>query len=224
MSAIQSRAFSPRGLGRRVSATARHLTGLNLAIIAFGSCLAAFVASLLATVVSTILGYASDAPVRIAAGLSMIIAASVAVIWIGGREERNEEREAAELRQPDSQAARIADALSQVQGAGDRIARTLADATATIQKALDSTTGIVDALQEELRASRTAIDGYIAEADQARARAVIELESAKAIDTQLDRRLEVRLTAQERKDTAGTCESPLGISVSALCSASSPRS
>jgi hypothetical protein len=157
------------------------------------------VAGLLTSIVTTVLGYASATPTKIASALGIIIAASVAVIWIGGREERREEREAAELRRPDSQAARIAGALSQVQGAGDQITRTLADATATIQKALDSTTGIVDALQKELNAVRTEIDEYIAEADQARARAVIELESAKAIDTQLERRLTILLTAEERK-------------------------
>ena len=185
-------------LVRRVRATGRNLTGNNLAIIAVGSYLSFLVSALLAGVIAAICGYASDSPARIAGALGAIAAAGAAVIWIGGQEEQREEREAAELRQPDSQAARITHAQSLLREAGDRIARTLTETTATIQKAVDSTTGIVDALQDELRTNRAAIDTLI---DQARAaeqaaaeadaRAAIGQEGAKAVDAQLSVNIQV---------------------------------
>jgi hypothetical protein len=112
----------------------------------------------------------------------------------------------------DSLAERVARAQASLTRAGDSVRATLDATTESLREALASTTGIVDALEEELRVRRSALDELTVQAQSAQARAEearelarVEESTAHALDALLDRRLTERLgeleTAGHRWDT-----------------------
>jgi hypothetical protein len=104
----------------------------------------------------------------------------------------------------DTLAGRVAQAQESLARTGQSVRATLNATTASLHEALASTTGIVDALEEELRVRRSALDELTAQAQSAQARAQeardlarIEESTAHALDALLDRRLAERLEAME---------------------------
>jgi hypothetical protein len=105
----------------------------------------------------------------------------------------------------DSLGERVAQAQASLTRTGDSVRATLQATTQSLREALASTTAIVDALEDELRVRRAALDELTAQAQaaetragQARDLARIEESTAQALDALLDRRLAERLEALER--------------------------
>lgn len=101
-------------------------------------------------------------------------------------------------------AERVAQAQESLARTGESVRSALDATTESLREAVASTTGIVDALEEELRVRRSALDELTAQAqsaqnraEQARELARIEESTAHALDALLDRRLAERLEAME---------------------------
>ena len=150
--------LSSTTLGRRVGALARHGNGGYVAVIIVATYLAAVFCGIATRIVCAIAGHADDSYPAYAEVLGSIITISIAIIWIGGYELEAETRRAAELRDPDSQLARVTHAQELLRQAGTRVSQTLTDTSATIRTALDSTNGIAEALQEQISVTHRALD------------------------------------------------------------------
>lgn len=108
------------------------------------------------------------------------------------------------LPQAGSLAERVKQAQESLSRTGAGLRATLDNTTRSLNEALGTTTRIVDALEEELRTRRAALDELTAQAqiaqeraDHARELARVEESTAHALDALLDRRLAERLEALE---------------------------
>jgi len=104
----------------------------------------------------------------------------------------------------DSLTERIAFAQTALNQTAQTVREAVGEAGQAFRTAIDSTAGIVDALEDELRARRAALDELTAQvklaetrAEQARTRAQIDESTAEAVDALLDRRMQDRLAELE---------------------------